>query len=393
MFSLAVKSGIPIISVQTTDTVNVQAVIQELTGETALEAPDKPGSLVSHPSCRVFWTLKAPDCDANLYANLISHGKCLVVVNHPDPGDLVFSAGVLPVPKSLLRQVLKEIIPEDEIDGLLPCFSGLTLKDFGEVARLTMVRDNSLTPKGILHTRALLVTKTQGLQQVDTDLGVYLPHEPLEAWVKLNEPYFTNPPDPRLTPRGVLLNGPPGTGKSQSAKYFANQWKVPLYRLDLTSALGKYVGESESQFNRILGILDQEQPSIVLLDEVEKLFTQASDTGVTYRLLSQLLWWLQEHTSRVFVVMTTNDLSAIPSEMYRGRRIDKVFDIQKLGVDEALVLASSIVQSFKTTISSHEKKQINQCVKNYTNGQEDRSISHAQVTQLMYDLIKQNHWF
>jgi hypothetical protein len=392
MFSLAVKSGVPLISVHTTDTVNVQMVIEALVGEAVLPAPEKTAMLVQHSSCRVFWTLKHVQCDEATYTNLITHEKCLIVINHPDPGQLAFSVGSLPTPKSLIRHFLEAVLPEDEVDPMLSCFSGLTLKDLGEVARLTMVRDGSLTAKGVLHTRAMLASKTQGIQQVDTTLDVYMPYVPLEDWVELNGPFFMNPPDSRLTPRGVLLNGPPGVGKSQAAKYIANQWNVPAYRLDLTSALGKYVGESEGNFSRILSILDQEQPALVLLDEVEKLFTQATDQGVTFRLLSQLLWWLQEHTSRVFVVMTTNDMDAIPQELYRGRRIDRVFNIEKLSFGSGVTLGLKILQSFKPVITHTENKLLSAAISQYVSTQEDNAISHAHVTQIVYDLIKQHKW-
>jgi hypothetical protein len=392
MFALAVKSGIPIVSAQTSDTVNIKMVVEELIGETAQPAPEKMSVLTATSGCRVFWTTKAIPCDEALYSNLINHGKCLIVLNHPEPGPLAFSVGSIPTPKKLMRDVLEQVIPESEIDGLLSCFSGLTIKDLGEVAQMTMVRDGSLSPKGVLHTRALLAAKTQGIQHVDTALGVYVPFGPLADWVALNAPFFTQPPDDRLTPRGVLLNGPPGTGKTQAAKYIANQWNVPLYRLDLTSALGKYVGESEGNFSRILSLLDQEQPALVLLDEVEKLFTQATDQGVTYRLLSQLLWWLQEHTSRVFVVMTTNDVSAIPKELYRGRRIDRVFDIEKLNLEESLSLAREILKSFKKSPTNGNLQVLTKDLSEFWSSQED-GLSHAQITQRVYDLVKTENWY
>lgn len=263
MFSLAIKSGIPIISAHTTDTVNVQAVIEEIAGESVSQAPDKMSGLAMHKSCRVFWTTKHLTCDENLYSELVAKGKSLVVINHPDPGQLAFSVGTIPTPKKLMRDLLEQVLPEHEVEGMMSCFSGLTLKDLGEVARLTMVRDNALTSQGVLHTRALLASKTQGLQQIDTSMGIYVPYGPLKAWVGLNKPFFIDPPDPRLIPRGLLLQGPPGTGKTEAAKFIANQWKIPAYRLDLTSALGRYVGESEGNVLRVLNTLDQEEPCLV----------------------------------------------------------------------------------------------------------------------------------
>jgi hypothetical protein len=393
MFALAVKSGIPIISAQTTDTVNVQAVIQELAGETVSQAPDKMSGLSMHKPCRVFWTTKAIACDEALYSDLIAKNKCLIVINHPDPGPLAFSVGVIPTPKKMIRELLEQVLPGNEVEGMLSCFSGLTIKDLGEVARLTMVRDGSLTSQGVLHTRALLASKTQGLQQIDTSMGIYVPYAPLEAWVALNKPFFSHPPDPRLIPRGLLLQGPPGTGKTEAAKFIANQWKIPAYRLDLTSALGRYVGESEGNVLRVLNTLDEEEPNLVLIDECEKLFNGGSDQGVTSRILSQLLWWMQAHRSRVFTVMTTNDSTAIPQELYRSGRIDKAFTIEKLEYYSAAELSVQIVSSFKPKITKEDGDVINEALDDLLSEQEDTKVSHAQITQLMYDLIKQHKWF
>jgi SpoVK/Ycf46/Vps4 family AAA+-type ATPase len=165
-------------------------------------------------------------------------------------------------------------------------------------------------------------------------LGLYEPYKPLEDWLQLNAPFFSDSTDPRLIPRGLLLNGPSGTGKSLAAKHIANTFNVPLYRLDLSATLGRYVGDSESAFARALYSIDDEKSAVLLIDEAEKLFETQSDQGVTRRILSQLLWWAQEHTSRVMLVLT-NDMTSIPQELLRGRRIDKVFTLSKLDVTGA----------------------------------------------------------
>jgi hypothetical protein len=127
-------------------------------------------------------------------------------------------------------------------------------------------------------------------------------------------------------PRGVLLVGVPGCGKSLSAKATAIEWKLPLYRLDLASILGQYVGQSEGRLREALSTADRVAPCVLWIDEIEKgLAGQNDSTGVGRRLVGQFLFWLQESHSRVFVVATANDVRSLPTELLRKGRFDELF--------------------------------------------------------------------
>jgi hypothetical protein len=129
-------------------------------------------------------------------------------------------------------------------------------------------------------------------------------------------------------PRGVLLVGVPGCGKSLSAKAISAQWGLPLYRLDLASILGQYVGQSENRLREALDTADRVAPCVLWIDEIEKgLAGQNDSTGVGRRLLGQFLYWLQESGSRVFVVATANDVRSLPPELLRKGRFDELFFI------------------------------------------------------------------
>lgn len=114
------------------------------------------------------------------------------------------------------------------------------------------------------------------------------------------------------------------TGKTLACKYIAKQWGLPLYRIDIGALKAKYVGESEQFLRNALSQVDTIAPCIVLIDEAEKAFTTQHDSGVTSSLLGSLLWWMQEHTSKVFTVLTTNNKDIIPRELYREGRIDDI---------------------------------------------------------------------
>ncbi len=131
-------------------------------------------------------------------------------------------------------------------------------------------------------------------------------------------------------PRGILLVGVPGCGKSLSAKSIAANWKLPLYRLDFATVQGSFVGQSEQQLKDALTTAENVAPCILWIDEIEKGLSGAgssNDGGVSTRMVGQFLFWLQECKKQVFVVATANDVSMLPSELLRRGRFDELFFI------------------------------------------------------------------
>ena len=129
-------------------------------------------------------------------------------------------------------------------------------------------------------------------------------------------------------PRGILLVGVPGCGKSLSAKSISANWKLPLYRLDFATVQGSYVGQSEQQLKDALTTAENVSPCILWIDEIEKGLSGAggsNDGGVSTRMVGQFLFWLQECKKQVFVVATANDVSMLPSELLRRGRFDELF--------------------------------------------------------------------
>ena len=132
------------------------------------------------------------------------------------------------------------------------------------------------------------------------------------------------------SPRGILLVGVPGCGKSLSAKAISASGKLPLYRLDFATVQGSYVGQSEQQLKDALTTAENVSPCILWIDEIEKGLSGAgssNDGGVSTRMVGQFLFWLQESKKQVFVVATANDVSMLPSELLRRGRFDELFFI------------------------------------------------------------------
>ena len=153
----------------------------------------------------------------------------------------------------------------------------------------------------------------------------------LKAWLDRERPLLTADLRERgiRPPRGCLLVGVPGCGKSLSAKAIAQNWSLPLYRLDLSTIHGQYLGQSEGRLKDALATADHVAPCVLWIDEIEKGLagaTQGSgDGGTSTRLVGQFLYWLQEARARVFVVATANDVSRLPPELLRRGRFDELF--------------------------------------------------------------------
>ncbi len=132
-----------------------------------------------------------------------------------------------------------------------------------------------------------------------------------------------------VAPRGVLMLGVQGAGKSLCAKAIATAWQRPLLRMDPGALYDRYIGESERRLRDALTQAEMMAPIVLWIDEIEKAFASAasrsSDGGLSQRMFGSLLTWMQEHTAPVFLVATANDIEALPPELLRKGRFDEIF--------------------------------------------------------------------
>ena len=130
------------------------------------------------------------------------------------------------------------------------------------------------------------------------------------------------------TPRGLLLVGIQGTGKSLTAKAIANDWQLPLLKLDVGKLFGGIVGESESRLRQMINLAETISPCILWIDEIDKAFTNTEskgDSGTSNRILATFISWLSEKTKPVFVISTANNIDLLPLEIIRKGRFDEIF--------------------------------------------------------------------
>jgi len=130
------------------------------------------------------------------------------------------------------------------------------------------------------------------------------------------------------TPRGLLLVGIQGTGKSLTSKIIASNWQLPLLKLDVGKIFGGIVGESEARLRKMINIAEVLSPCVLWIDEIDKVFAKtqnSGDSGTSNRVLATFLTWLSEKKSSVFVVATANDIDVLPLEIVRKGRFDEIF--------------------------------------------------------------------
>ena len=151
-------------------------------------------------------------------------------------------------------------------------------------------------------------------------------------------------------PRGLLLIGIQGTGKSLTAKAIGNEWKLPLLKLDVGKLFGGIVGESESRLRQMIILAETISPCILWIDEIDKAFNNSEnrgDSGTSNRVLATFTSWLSEKTKPVFVIATANNIDSLPLEIIRKGRFDEVFFLDLPSIEEREEIFKIHLQEFR----------------------------------------------
>lgn len=340
MFEYAIKAHLPIISATCDDLMNARALI-ELHAKNKKTAPWPQAKSVELQSKIVYVAHEDQMVDEVTYKRLLDVETSLVLLNCQSKSPLVFDGGEIPTPDEVLRGYLSESVHQSHLQSVAQLLKGMSVKKASEIVQLSGAMYGEVTPKSVSAVRMRLVGNTPGLTPLDTEVGFWMPPVEVQKWIEVNMDYMTTSKK-ELLPRGLMLAGPPGVGKSMAARAVAKCLGVQAFRLDIATTLNRYIGESEARVQRALDTVLKYAPCVLLIDEVEKVFTKGEDSGTTTRMMSQLLWWLQEREVALPVIMTTNDLSVIPPELYRPGRLDKVVHLRLLKLEEARELAVKV---------------------------------------------------
>ncbi len=214
------------------------------------------------------------------------------------------------------------------------------MKGFTEIQINNILSEEIISQNGLRSDRVYsldrqkrrLYGKADAIQYIEVDPELQVSGmNNLKAWLEEKRQIFfmkdeTLRKHDLKPPKGILLVGVPGCGKSLTAKMISSLWGIPLFRFDTGSIFDKWVGGSEKRMREALQFIEHVSPCILWIDEIEKgLSNSSSENDTSKRVLGEFLFWAQESSSRVFMVATANDVKALPYELYRKGRFSEIF--------------------------------------------------------------------
>ena len=290
-----------------------------------------------------------------------------------------------------LIEILRINVKSKIIENLAISCQGLSLERIRRVLSKIIATYQTVDEKSIrilLSEKKQIISQTEILEywSVQENMNNVGGLRNLKKWLKKRQTAFglkaSNYGLP--TPRGVLLIGIQGTGKSLTAKAIAKQWQLPLLKLDVGKLFGGLVGESESRLRQMILMTETISPCILWIDEIDKAFTNfenKGDSGTSNRVLGTFISWLSEKTKPVFVIATANNIEVLPIEILRKGRFDEVFFLDLPKEQEREEIYKIHLQQFRPSSWMNF---------NYTNlAQHTESFSGAEIQQTIIEAMYQ----
>lgn len=262
--------------------------------------------------------------------------KLITIFDRPHPEPTEIRAIIKNYADKLKINIDNAVIAELSLS-----FKGLSEFEIRQILNLAYQESGMIDGKDkelILQEKEQIIKKSGMLEHVKIkdEVGHIGGLNKLKKYVQAKAEIFKNLGEAKKfgidLPKGILIVGMPGCGKSLTAKVIAKVFEVPLLRLDVGKLMGKYVGESEENLRRAIKTAEAVSPCVLWIDELEKAFAGIGGVGggsdVTTRLFGNFLTWLQEKESSVYVVATSNDISKLPPEFLRKGRFDELFFVK-----------------------------------------------------------------
>lgn len=390
-----IDAGFPILYVSSYEESKVDEVIKNIArGKSILEWNGVTGfsdwtTSINMPEKTLSETLKMLSLDTELNETILILKDCQSLIEDPEiiallkyiahkiqTGDILCSIII----ESIIRRIPKELEPyitilemdylstaeirqnitdflevqgtdatiaDELLEEMSIAFKGLSELEITNILSLAFGRHGELTRddlKLINEQKRQMIMKSGILEMVlsiesmDNIGGL----DNLKTWIQKKAKIIKNVEKAKSfgvdVPKGVLIAGIPGCGKSLNAKAAANLFEVPLLRLDMGRLMGKYVGESEANMRNAIRLAEAIAPCVLWVDELEKAFAGIGGNGgeadITTRLFGNFLTWMQEKESTVFVVATANELTKLPPELLRKGRFDEIFYVSLPNAEE-----------------------------------------------------------
>ena len=338
----------------------------------------------------------------NLSRTLKTQPKNLIIispeVNIPDSLKEIITVIEFPLPNyseiqeelKRLMNSLKQEVSDESMNNLTVACQGLSLERIRRVlskiiAQYGEIKESS--PELILQEKKQIIQQSQLLEfciadKKLSDLGGL---ENFKDWLKVRSEAFSQAAIEYGLPypKGLLLVGVQGTGKSIAAKIIANEWQLPLLRLDFGRLFASLVGQSESRVRKMIQVAEALSPCILWVDEIDKAFAgiqNGGDSGTTGRVLATFITWLSEKTSPVFVVATANNVEWIPPEVLRKGRFDEIFFMSLPTRDERKAIFDVHLKRFRPeTGQNYQVSLLSELSKDF---------SGAEIEQVVIDAMR-----
>lgn len=346
-----------------------------------------------------------------LVTTVRSQPKTIVFLNNEKqvPADIIDKFVFLELSLPTVNEIEKELarllktlgqsISQNEFDLLVNSCQGLSLEKIRYMIAKAIALNKQInfsTIDLILEEKKQKISQTQVLEfwKTSETLENIGGLEGLKSWLSKRRLHFTEAAKNYglPMPRGILLVGVQGTGKSMTAKAIANNWFLPLLRLDTGRLFGGLVGESERKIREMIEIAESLAPCVLWIDEIEKGFSPGSqngDSGTSNRILSTLLTWLSEKKSFVFVVATANNIESLQLEFIRKGRFDEIFFLDlPTRVERISIFEVHLKQFRPETWFTYDVNELSRLT-SYFSGAEIRQL----IIEAMYQAFSENREF
>jgi AAA+ superfamily predicted ATPase len=310
----------------------------------------------------------------------------------------------LPLPdKERLRQIVNEMIVRvgkahtlkrtldaPGFDALVNNLRGLTEEEAERTISQALVSRYGITPEivsDVLAAKRDLLKRSEMLDfvQASDALSAVGGLENLKHWLAQRRNTWGD--DARNfglePPRGVIILGVQGCGKSLCARAVAGEWKLPLVKFDTAAIYDKYIGETEKRIKKVFQVAEGLAPCVLWIDELEKVFagsgadSASADAGVSSRLLASFLSWMQERKAPVFVAATCNNVSVLPPELIRKGRFDELFFVDLPNQSERKQIFSIQLSRRKRNPANFDLERIAAAAEGYSGAEIDAAIQSA----------------
>jgi len=356
----------------------------------------------------------------NIAQKCVTKNKALIIISQsfdlPNELDKYISVIDIPLPeKEHIESKIKDLLDKasqrkdlaekfktsyskDELEHIVNSFRGLTLNECEQVCTYCMIKHTSLDPEAISHQKKDIIRKSGLLDwiEVNENLENIGGLNELKDWLYKRTKAFTKeavdyglPPNPK----GILLVGIQGAGKSLFARGVSSFWNFPLLKLDMGKVFSGIVGSSENNMRQVFKVAESVAPCILWLDEIDKGMTgsrssSVSDGGTTSRVLGSWLTWMQENQSPVFIVATANDISNLPPELMRKGRFDEIFFVDLPSLAEREVIFNIHLNKRKRDINKFDLSTLAEESHNFTGAEIEAAIVSA-----MYEAFNESREF